>query len=323
MKFINLLKKELTELINVQMIATLGIMLLIFMMMGNLMTSAINDVVEDASHPTINISDCDNTELSKQLVEALRQADAEVNEISVDTDDYAAVLNSNKIKSIVIIPEGFTESIENEEKPQLISVSKMTSAASMANITNSNSGASNVISDCVRKIVAQKKGLSEDELKRINFPVELAENTVVDKSWAPISIGTITAKVSLQNIALPIALFVLIMMTSQSLISSVSGEKIDKTLETLLSAPVSRGSVITAKMLAAAIIALINACVMMFGFTFFVKDGITNAVDAEVVDAAKQMLSTGEAFEKLGLNLSAVDYLLVGAQFFFTIMIFF
>ena len=72
MKFINLLKKELAELVNVQMLATLGIMLLIFMMMGNIMTTAINDVVEDASHPTVNISDRDNTELSKQLIEALK-----------------------------------------------------------------------------------------------------------------------------------------------------------------------------------------------------------------------------------------------------------
>lgn len=320
MKFINLLKKELSELINVQMIATLGIMLLIFMIMGNLMTTAINDVVEDVSHPTINISDCDDTELSKQLVAALKKEDAVVNEIELDSDDYADILNSNKIKSLVVIPEGFTKSIEEGKKPELVSVSKMTSAASMANISNSNSGATSLISYCVRNIIAAEKGLSQEELDNISSPVELTENTVVDKSWAPVSISTITAKVSVQNLALPIALFVLIMMTSQSLISSVSSEKIDKTLETLLSAPVSRMSVISAKMLAAAIVALINAAVMMVGFTIFVKDGLTD-LEADVTESAKQALSTGDAFERLGLDLSAGDYLLVGLQFFFTIMI--
>lgn len=320
MKFINLLKKELAELVNVQMLATLGIMLLIFMMMGNIMTTAINDVVEDASHPVVNISDRDNTELSKQLIEALKEADAEVNVIETEGDDYAAILSDNKIRNIIIITEGFTKSIENEEKPELLSVAKMTSAASMANISNGNVGASSLINECVRNLIAQTKGIGEEELKRINSPIEITENTVVDKNWAPISIGTITAKISFQNIALPIALFVLLIMTSQSLISSVSNEKIDKTLETLLSAPVSRMSVISAKMLAAAIVALINACVMMIGFTFFVKDGITN-IDQEVTDAAKQMLSTGDAFQQLGLNLSPIDYLLIGLQFFFTIMI--
>lgn len=320
MKFINLLKKELSELVNVQMIATLGIMLLIFMMMGNIMTTAINDVVEDASHPTVNISDRDNTELSKQLIEALKAADADVNVIETEGDDYASILADNNIKNIIIITEGFTKSIEEEKKPELLSVAKMTSAASMANISNGNVGASSLINECVRNLIAETKGIDKEELQRINSPIEITENTVVDKNWAPISIGKITAKISFQNVALPIALFVLLIMTSQSLISSVSNEKIDKTLETLLSAPVSRMSVISAKMLAAAIVALINACVMMIGFTFFVKDSITN-IDQEVTDAAKQMLSTDNAFRQLGLNLSAVDYLLIGLQFFFTIMI--
>jgi len=320
MKFINLLKKELSELVNVQMLATLGIMLLIFMMMGNIMTTAINDVVEDASHPTVNISDRDNTELSKQLIEALKAADADVNVIETEGDDYASILADNNIKNIIIITEGFTKSIEEEKKPELLSVAKMTSAASMANISNGNVGASSLINECVRNLIAETKGIDKEELQRINSPIEITENTVVDKNWAPISIGKITAKISFQNVALPIALFVLLIMTSQSLISSVSNEKIDKTLETLLSAPVSRMSVISAKMLAAAIVALINACVMMIGFTFFVKDSITN-IDQEVTDAAKQMLSTDNAFRQLGLNLSAVDYLLIGLQFFFTIMI--
>ena len=320
MKFINLLKKELSELVNVQMLATLGIMLLIFMVMGNIMTTAINDVVEDASHPTVNISDRDNTELSKQLIEALKAADADVNVIETEGDDYASILADNNIKNIIIITEGFTKSIEEEKKPELLSVAKMTSAASMANISNGNVGASSLINECVRNLIAETKGIDKEELERINSPIEITENTVVDKNWAPISIGKITAKISFQNVALPIALFVLLIMTSQSLISSVSNEKIDKTLETLLSAPVSRMSVISAKMLAAAIVALINACVMMIGFTFFVKDSITN-IDQEVTDAAKQMLSTDNAFRQLGLNLSAVDYLLIGLQFFFTIMI--
>ena len=320
MKFINLLKKELKELINVQMIATLGIMLMIFMIMGNLMTTAINDVVEDASHPTINISDIDDTELSKQLISALKNTEATVKELSFEGDDYAKILSDNKIKNLVVIPEGFTESLEKGGKPKLMTVSKMESAATMANLSTGNTGAVALIESCVKNIIAEQNGLGEEELERLNSPIELTENTVVDKKWAPISIEAITAKVSLQNMALPIALLFLVLMTSQSLISSISSEKIDKTLETLLSAPVSRMSVISAKMLAAAIVALINAGVMMIGFTVFMKDA-ASSMDSETIDTAKQMLSTGDAFERLGLNLTAGDYLLVGLQFFFTIMI--
>lgn len=320
MKFINLLKKELTELVNVQMIATLGLMIMIFMIMGNLMTNAIDEVIEDASHPTINISDLDDTDLSQQLISALKSADAEVKEFTVNSDDYADLLNSNDIKNLVIIPKGFTESIKNNERPKLITIAKMSSAASLANISSGNSGAASLISSCVKKIIADNAGVTDDELDRINEPLDIEENTVVDKAFAPISVNTITAKVSMQNMALPIALLFLVMMTSQSLISSISSEKIDKTLETLLSAPISRMSIISAKMLAAAIIALINAGVMMVGFTTFMK-GATDNMDPEVTDAAKEMLSTGDAFDRLGLTLGAGDYVLIGLQFFITIMI--
>ena len=125
---------------------------------------------------------------------------------------------------------------------------------------------------------------------------------------------------------------VLIMLTSQSLIASISNEKIDKTLETLLSTPVSRGSVITAKMLAAAIVALINAGVMMIGFTSYTSgmmssmtSDIASSMPKDAADSAKDALSSvlpsGDALGQLGLQLGAADYLLIGVQLFITIMI--
>lgn len=320
MKFINLLKKELSEIITVQMIATMGVLIVVFMMMGNLMSGAIDSVVEDATNPKINICDLDDTELSDSLINGLKDAGAEITEISVNSDNYAAVLKENKIKNLIIIPDGFTESVENKEKPKLISVSKMESAATLANITNDNSGAASFINNCVTNIVAQQTGMSMEDIDLITNPIEVDENTVVADKTANISISTITAKLASQSSMLPIVLFVLIMLTSQSLITSVSNEKIDKTLETLLSAPVSRVSIITAKMLAAAIAALLNAVVMMVGFLVFMKD-ITNGVTEQLGEVVGETLSVDKALDVLGLNLSVGQYILVGIQFFVTMMI--
>jgi ABC-2 type transport system permease protein len=110
------------------------------------------------------------------------------------------------------------------------------------------------------------------------------------------------------------------MLTSQMLMSAVANEKTDKTLETLLSAPVSRGAVIGAKMLAAAIIALINAGVYMIGFMVFVS-GATSDISSAASDILGDTLSVDEAIKKLGLSLGGFDYFLVGLQLFFTIMI--
>ncbi len=62
----------------------------------------------------------------------------------------------------------------------------------------------------------------------------------------------------------------IVIYSSQMVISAVAMEKQNKTLETLLTVPIKRTSIITAKMLAAGLVGLISAGVYMFGFKGFV-----------------------------------------------------
>lgn len=320
MKFINLLQKELKELINAQMILSLVIILVVFTAVGNLTKSAMDEVVKDSTNPEINISDLDKTDFTKGIVEALKTAGAKVTEFPIDSDDYAFVLEKNNIKNIVIIPEGFTEKIESHEKPEIITASRMTSAAAMSNMSTGTDGAITLISNTISAKIAAEYGMSTEDFEMIESPIVLKENTVVDDKTAEISVNTILSRVMNQNMILPIVVILLIMMTSQSLISSISNEKIDKTLETLLSAPVSRTSIITAKMLAAAVVALLNAVVYMIGFSSAMKNATMHVGDV-VIEMAGDVLSADEAIKQLGLSLSAGDYVLVGIQLFLTIMI--
>lgn len=320
MKFINLLQKELKELINTQMILSLVIILVVFTAVGNVTKSAMDDIVKDSTNPEINISDLDNTDFTKGIVEALKTAGAKVTEYEVSGDDYAEILSENNVKNIIIIPEGFTTDIENHEKPEIITASKMTSAAAISNMSAGTDGAVTLISNIISSKIATEYGMSPEDFEMIENPVVLTENTVVDDKSAAVSVNTILQRVMNQNMILPIVVILLIMMTSQSLISSISNEKIDKTLETLLSAPVSRTSVITAKMLAAAVVALINAVVYMIGFSSVMKNATMHVGDV-VIEMAGDVLSADDAIKQLGLSLSAGDYVLVGIQLFLTIMI--
>lgn len=315
MKFINLLQKELKELINGQMILSLAVILAMLFIMGNITKSAINDVTEEAQNPKINISDRDDTDFTQNLIEVLKNSGAEIKVFETDGDNYADILSENDIKNIVIIPKGFTDSIEKGEKPEIITASRMTSAATLSNISTGTSGAISLIQNCIANTIATEAGMSPEQFELMENPIVLTDNTVVDDKSANTSIDSIMNKISMQNAILPIIVFLLIMMTSQSLISSISNEKIDKTLETLLSAPVSRSSIITAKMLAAAVVALINAGVYMIGFSKFIK---SSSIQAENLVSS---ISVDDALSQLGLNLSVGDYVLVGIQLFMTIMI--
>lgn len=320
MKFINLLQKELKELINAQMILSLVVILALLSIVGNVTKDAINNAVEENTNPKINISDLDNTDFTKSIVESLRTSGAEVTEFTIDSDDYAFILEKNNIKNIVIIPEGFTETIEKREKPEIITASRMTSVSAMSNVSSGNTSAISLISTTIASKIASEYGMSPDDFELMEYPITLNENTIVDDKSAHSSVDSIVNKIMMQNMMLPVIVFFLIIMTSQSLISSISNEKIDKTLETLLSAPVSRSSIITAKMLAAAVVALINAGVYMVGFSGVIKNSSVQTENI-VSGIAGDVLSADEAIKQLGLSLSAGDYVLVGLQLFLTIMI--
>jgi len=328
MKFINLLKKELSELINIQMLLSLVLTMGIFMILGNVMKSSIDEAIDSTKNVTINISDRDQTDFTKAIEQALLDINDDPDENTnvklkyFDTtgDDYAKILEDNDINNIVIIPEGFTKKVEADERPNIISVNRMESAATLSNISDGNSSAISLIRDCISSSIASEYNISEEKYDLLEYPVDVTDNTVIDDKSAEISSGSIMAKISIQNMILPIIVFVLIIFTSQMLMNAIANEKIDKTLETLLSAPVSRLAIIGSKMLAAAIIALINAAVFMFGFSFFVSDSTTEVTET-AKSAVEDSISMDEAFRQLGISLSTGDYILVGLQLFFTILI--
>lgn len=319
MKFFNLLKKELAELITAQTIIGLIVTMALFMFLGNVMNKTMEEAVK--KEYSISLIDRDSTELTKNLIDSLKSANAEIAEYDIDGDNYSEILKTTEQEAVIIIPEGFTEKIENGETPEIISIAGMDSAAMMSNLTNNNNGAVSLISNYLSMIFADKAGLDTEDIELINSPLNVSEHTVVSNKSANASADSIMSSLMSQNMILPIIVFVLIMMTSQMLMSAISNEKIDKTLETLLSAPVSRTSILGAKMLAAAIVALLNAAFYTIGFSAFMS-GTTGTVTEELTSSISgQYISVDEALSQLGLSLGAGDYILVGLQLFLTIMI--
>lgn len=320
MKFINLLKKELSELITVQMLLGLLVSLGIFMALGSVMDTTIDEAVEKTTNYTIRLIDRDDTGFTQDMIKSIENDGNKVRLFTDTGDDYAAILNSNDIKDVVIIPKGFTEKINKAQKPEIITAAKMTSAATISNINAGSSSAVSLIQKYISEKVASMGGLTEEQYKIVNQPLTVRENTVVADNYAEVSSESIMSRIAIQNMMLPIIVFVLIILTSQMLMSAVANEKTDKTLETLLSAPISRGSVIGAKMLAAAIIALINAAVYMIGFKVCMGDA-TSKISSSAGELISGQVSVDEGMHQLGMALGGMDYFLVGLQLFFTIMI--
>ena len=319
MKFINLLKKELRELINVQMIIGLVVSMSLLVIIGGVMGDAIEDAVSNSGD--VYISDQDNTEFTESIIADLKKMGYNVKEKEVTKEDSVEILEELKVDSLIIIPEGFTKGILEDRKTSDIEyISRIKSTSAMASLGDANTSAIESVKSIISNLLMlEGYELSEDDISVIENPVNLKEVTVVDKKSSPVSASVIIGMASTQGMVVPIVIFMLVMFTSQMIISAISTEKIDKTLETLLSAPVSRLSVLGAKMLAAAIVALINAVAYMIAFSSYMGGMLGNAMDTGSV--VGEALTMSDILKELGLKLTLGGYFLLGLQMFMTIMI--
>ena len=322
MKFANLFKKELKEMLTIQtIITTIGIMVLLIVI-GNAFGGIIEDAAEESQE--ITICDQDDTVLTKELIKALTVKEVDektgmpteydeslVTLVELNSDDYPAELKRLDIKNVIIIPKGFSEKVLKGEKTELINIGKMNSGAAMSNVS-SNSSAVEAIKLAVKQIYLMNSGLTTEQVLKSETMVEIVDKTIVDDKISNVNTAVVSSVSSMQTMFLPIVVYVLVIFAAQMIISAISTEKLDKTLETLLSAPVSRMSVLSAKMLSAGIVAALNAVAFMVGFNQMM-DGMTSIGGAE--------MNVDEVLIELGLKLSTMDYVLLGVQLFLTVLI--
>ncbi|MCL2785828.1 MAG: ABC transporter permease [Methanomassiliicoccaceae archaeon] len=108
-----------------------------------------------------------------------------------------------------------------------------------------------------------------------------------------------------QSFLMPILIMIIITMIGGMIISSMGNEKENKTLETLLTLPVKRTTIVSGKLMGSAIAGLVFGAAYLIGMYFY-----TNSV-----------WSTGTvSLSDLGLTLAATDWLIVAAMIFLAIL---
>jgi ABC-2 type transport system permease protein len=215
----------------------------------------------------------------------------------------------------LIIPSGFEESIKDFVPKQIETYSilnnfsftglskyaKLDSAIAIINETISN------------QYLAQKiPNLNATLLKN---PVQAAPYTVVKNKTAEGSASAVLSYIAGQAYIIPIILFLVIIVSAQMIATSVASEKENKTLETLLTAPISRKTLVMAKMVGAGIVALLFSVIYMLGFRSYIS-GVSGGT---VGTAAGSNLTP--ILKSLGLVLTPESYVLLGIVIFLGILV--
>lgn len=308
-KFVNLLKKEIKEMITFQLIVSLLFTTGLFYFIGVIAKSEIEKV---AAERDVYIVDLDGSQESKVLIENLSYAGFKTN--LLEEKDKSAALeyaSGNNLDLLIVIPEGFSEAasqfeFKNIEAYTYIRSFSISSSASTALVEGVISEINRYISNSFLK--EKFPDIDPDNLKN---PIKSTDFVIVRDKMAAGSAAEVSSIVYSQSIFVPIILMMIILYSSQMVLSAIALEKQDKTLETLLTVPISRNYIVIVKMAASGLIGLISAGVYMLGFRYYMSGLMGN------------MPSSGQANEliqQLGLQFTPNDFVLLGISLFLAIL---
>ncbi len=308
----HLLKKELSELLSKQMLISMVVSFILIVCLGQVMSTVITTEVTESG--TVCVIDLDKTAFTQKIIASLEESGYTVK----TGTDFATESAQNGWTEAILFPEGMTASLlENHEPCELQSYTLLRST-SLTTMTLAEGSSTEIVTSAIKEMLTEEY-LSGD-LAFLNEPLTVAPITCANGASVEADPTMILGSVATFDQLMPLLLFLLIALTSQIIINAIAAEKTDKTLETLLSAPVPRSTIIGAKMLAALIVVLLYVAVYGAAFLIMMLSTVNSAAeDMDVGAAFTSLVNATQAVETLGLQISPLGWAGVIAQLLLTI----
>lgn len=312
-KFLILLKKELKEMLTPQLWIPFFAVIVVFFVIGNVANKQIKQ--QSTVKDKIAIADMDHSELSVAAVQAIGQSAEVVNITSRDSQDFIGQIKTRNIPVGLIIPKNFEQNVVSTGRGDVESYAIMSDFSAMSGkklgvATTSTA----LINEMVSSYLISSK-LGNADIAALKQPITtknyVSANGIIKEGSAISLLSYILS----QTTTIPTVLFVVIVMAAQMIAAAVATEKENKTLETLLSLPISRKAIVASKMLGAGLVSLIMASIYMLGIKNM-NSGISGMASG---------ISTGESTSQLaaelGLKFGVAGYLELGAVLFLAILL--
>jgi ABC-2 type transport system permease protein len=300
----NITKKEIRELLTPATFVPIILVALIFATMGN----SIQGIQEQSTAPpTIGVITEDNSTLGIAASTLLHTSAKTVyNSTSAsDLKTGIEVVTEHNGVAVIVIPKNFTERIIKGQQGTLQIYWIMKGAGLLDTISSSavESLIAYINTNISKELITQNSSVNASF---VLSPTKRIETTYFkDREFVGISPNTISGMLSSQSLLIPIVMMMIIIMAGSIVITSMALEKENKTLETLLTLPVKRTSIVSGKIIAAAFIGLILAVIYMVGMQFYFSGF---------------QMTGGVNLASYGLALTSGDFIWIGISLFLALI---
>jgi len=298
--------KEVKELIRDPkiLIGMIIVPMLLFPFMGLAIRVATQTAVESIKAMSIGVIDQDKGVYAETLFDLFSNSNLTIVKLTTTSVEQAAKdAQESNMTAIVVIPEGFSQNITDNKQAKL-HVYGVFRAAGMAE-TAGPSAVVSLVNEYSRYLALQKVGNNTAILE----PVSPSQESIVKGKIVSVSPSILSTLVMSQYIGVPIGITVLIVFAMQIAATSVASEKEDKTLETMLTVPVGRFTILLGKLSGSTIAAAVGALTMVIGLNYYMSS-ITFAVPTQ----------PGVDLASIGLAPTLTAYLVLGTSLFVTLL---
>ena len=311
---LNLIKKELKELLTPGTFVSLAIMLVVLVSVGSMMGSQTESINEPSK---IGIMNADTSTgaipLSGDVVLWVQNEydpSLEGNVVIITTGnterELIKAMEDNELDTLLVIENGFNARINSTPGEKgVISIywyQRDTGLfSSLSTLTAYETVA--FISGEVSKALMSSTTLDPEF---VMSPIGTAGSTILNGSVKNgVTPSDVYNAVYAQTMFIPIMIMMIVITVGGTIIGSIGNEKENKTMETLLTLPVKRTTIVGGKLIGSAVVGLIYGALYMVGI-YFMNSSTIHSGDVSLND--------------LGLALSALDWLTVIAMLFLAIL---
>ena len=307
----NLVKKEIKEMLRDPKII-LGMILMpliMFPIMGAAINTSTSAIEKSMRTATLAVMNLDHGVMADGLISSFKALNVSLLKIQASTIEEAIEsLQKANITTLIVIPQGFSENLTSGLKGEL---ETYTIVRSLSLSEGAKASAANIPISVYEKTLTRqaiKQAFPDREPENILDPIAVRSFVIFKGRLLNVSPEFLQGIFISQSFGFPMVIMVLLISAMQIAATSISIEKEEKTLETLLTLPVGRLSILAGKLAGSVVVAAAGALAAMIGINFYTAS-IFSLVPANSADLAA-----------LGLTLSPFAYLLLGVTMFITIV---
>ena len=306
----NLIVKEVKDLLRDPkvLLGMILVPLIMFPLMGATVRYSMKTSIEAIKGANIAVLDLDKGEYARDFILFLTSlpniTTVQLNYTSVD--NALEFLSKSKVSSLIVIPEGFSYNISHGVYGAL-TIYAIIEGFSMSEISKVRVVES--VIEAYSKLLSMKiitKLIPQSDPQVIMHPLNVKSYSIFRGITLNVPPSALSGFLMSQSVMMPVVVMILIIFAMQIAATSIPVEKEQKTLETLLSLPVSRLTILAGKLVGSVVIAAIGAASYMVGFKYYMDSIMFAPAEmgkGEIMSIPQISIITPQGYLLLGLIL--------------------